>query len=219
MRIIAFLLLCIPLLIFAQEHGTPVPAGTDGNQLVLAVENASHSSLRDIQVAVRSAPAWVVFKTTSVVIDSISPKTWRDAVFEFRVSEPGNDQTAAVTLAITDARGYFLGSRMIKLHAVHLPRETRLEHPYPNPANPSSNIQYALHAPSRVKIEIFNTLGQRVRELMDEDKPAGVLSITWDGKNDQGMAAVSGMYIVRLNAAEQGTNQVKRFTSKVLIQK
>lgn len=219
MRIIFFLLLCFPLLIFAQEPGAPVPVGTEGNQLVLAVENASHASLRDVHVTVRSAPAWIIFKSSSVVIDSIPSKTLRDAVLEFRVQEGLADQAAAILLAITDAHGYFLGSRVIKIHIVDIPRETKLHHPYPNPANLSSTIQYTLHAPSHVKIEIFNTLGQRVRQLIDDDKPAGVLSMTWDGKNDQGVPVASGMYIVRLKATEQEAKQAKQFTSKILIQK
>ncbi len=219
MRIISFLLSCLPFLIFAQERGTPVPAGTEGNQLVLAVENASHSPLRDVRVTVRSAPSWLAFKTSSIVIDSIPSKTWRDAVFEFSVREASADQTAAVLIAITDAQGSFLGNRVIKIHTTELPRETKLDHPYPNPANPSSTIQYTLHAPSHVKIEIFNALGQRVRQLIDADEPAGVLSRTWDGKNDQGVLVASGMYIVRLKTTEQGTKLAKQFTSKLLIQK
>ncbi len=219
MRIISLLLFYFPLLIFAQERGAPVPVGTEGNQLVLAVENASRSSLRDVHVTVRSAPTWAVFKSSSVAIDSIPSKAWRDAVLEFRVQEGTTDQTAAVLLAITDAHGYFLGNRVIKMRTVNLPRETKLHHPYPNPANPSSTIQYALHAPSHVKIEIFNTLGQRVRQLIDEDKPAGILSMIWDGKNDQTAPVASGMYIVRLKATEQGAKRTKQFTSKILIQK
>ncbi|MGH7453390.1 MAG: FlgD immunoglobulin-like domain containing protein [bacterium] len=218
MRHTLFLVLFVfPTWLPAQEHS--VPAGTVGNQLVLAVENASPSPLQGIRVAIRSAPAWVIFKTNSVMIDSIPSKTWRDAIFEFLVSEQTNDQTAAVMLAITDAHGNFLGSRVIKLRTVLLPRETKLDHPYPNPANPSSTIQYTLHTPSHVKIEIYNTLGQRVRQLIDEDKPAGILSLNWDGRGDQGNPVASGMYIVRLRAAEKETKQVKQFTSKILIQK
>jgi hypothetical protein len=211
------LLLCCPFLIFAQEHSVPI--GSDGNQLVLTIENASNSLIRDVQANVRSAPAWAAFKATVVVIDSIPSKAWRDAAFEFRVPEEKADQTAAIVLTIADARGYLLGKRVIKLRTALLPGETKLHHPYPNPANPSSNIQYTLHTLSHVKIEIYNTLGQRVLQLIDADKPAGILSMTWDGKNDQGITVASGMYIIRLNATEKGTQQVKNFTSKILIQK
>jgi hypothetical protein len=137
------LLLCCPFLRFAQEHSVPI--GSDGNQVVLTIENASNSLIRDVQVNVRSAPAWVAFKTTSVVIDSIPSKAWRDAAFEFRVPEEKADQTAAIVLTIADARGYLLGKRVIKLRTALLPRETKLHHPYPNPANPSTTIQYTLH--------------------------------------------------------------------------
>jgi hypothetical protein len=219
--ILSLVLLVFPFWLPAQEHS--VPAGTAGNQLVLAVENASPSPLRGIRVAIRSAPAWVVFNTTFVIIDSIPSHVSREAVFEFSVPEGAADYKAAILFAITEAHGYFLGSRLIRLHTTvaspPLPQKTALAHPYPNPANPTSTIQYALHAPSRVKIEIYNALGQRVRTLLNEDKPAGILSLTWDGKNDQGLAVASGIYIVRLKATEQATKQVTQFTSKLTIQK
>jgi hypothetical protein len=48
-----------------------------------------------------------------------------------------------------------------------IPKEFALHQNYPNPFNPSTTIQYALPARSRVKLQIFNMLGQRVIELAE----------------------------------------------------
>jgi len=120
---------------------------------------------------------------------------------------------------ITDAYGRFLGQRVLRFRTMLLPQDTRLDLPYPNPANPSTTIQYALHAPSQVKLEIYNILGQRVRRLFDEEKAAGTFSIPWDGRNDHGLAVSSGTYIVRFTATEKGKNKVQQFSSKIIIQK
>ncbi len=84
----------------------------------------------------------------------------------------------------------------------NVPREFSLGQNYPNPFNPSTEIRFALPKASEVKLEIFNILGRRVRTLMDGFVPAGAKSVTWDGKDDQGRAVSSGVYLYRLNAEE-----------------
>ncbi len=218
MRNVLFLVMLVfPFRIPAQQH--LIPAGTEKNQLVLAVRNASHATLHGVQVAIHSAPEWVIFKTNSVVIDSIPSQAWGDATFEFRVAEQVNDQTATVLLGIRDDHGNFLGSRLITLQAVALPQKTELLPPYPNPANPGATIQYTLRAASHVKLEIYNLLGQRVRLLLNEEKPAGTVMIDWDGRNDQGLLLSSGTYLVHLRIREKGKNNEEQFSSKITIRK
>ncbi|MGH7595556.1 MAG: FlgD immunoglobulin-like domain containing protein [bacterium] len=217
MKIIYCLLLWFPFLIYAQEHN--VPTGSEDNQLALAVENAFPFPLRGLRVAIRSAPTWVVFKTTSVVIDSIPSMTWADAVFEFSVLETAANQSAAVLLAITEAHGAFSGSRLINLRTVALPQKTELFPPYPNPANPGATIRYTLHTSSHVKLEIYNILGQRVRTLFDEERPAGTFIMNWDGRDDQGLPMSSGTYLVRLVTNEKGKDNKEQFSSKIIIRK
>ncbi|MGH7598678.1 MAG: FlgD immunoglobulin-like domain containing protein, partial [bacterium] len=71
-----------------------------------------------------------------------------------------------------------------------------------NPFNPETRINYAVPKPARVTIEIFNTLGQKVRTLVDVDKPAGSYEVIWDGRNDHGQTVVSGIYFYQLRTAE-----------------
>ena len=66
----------------------------------------------------------------------------------------------------------------------------------PNPFNPSTNITFELPQDSApVIFTVYNLMGQRVRELMRaEVMPAGRYTMTWDGLNQHGGRAGSGVY-------------------------
>jgi flagellar hook assembly protein FlgD len=60
-------------------------------------------------------------------------------------------------------------------------------------------LDIAFMAPQsgRVTVKVFNVAGERVRRPYDTDTPAGVwVHSPWDGKNEQGENAGSGVYIV-----------------------
>lgn len=82
----------------------------------------------------------------------------------------------------------------------HLPKEFDLRQNYPNPFNPATVIEYALPKACAVKIQIYNILGQKVRNLVDERQEAGYKTIHWDGKDDNGKEVSSGIYFCRIVA-------------------
>jgi len=75
-----------------------------------------------------------------------------------------------------------------------------LEQNYPNPFNPSTTISYRLPVESKVELVIFNMLGQKVRTLFSDKQPAGEYKIVWDGRDGNGRAVSSGVYLYRLQA-------------------
>jgi len=77
-------------------------------------------------------------------------------------------------------------------------RTFRLRQNYPNPFNPETVIKYDVATSSYITIEIFNSLGQRIRTLVNEVKQAGTYETVWDGLNESGIASASGVYIYRL---------------------
>lgn len=70
---------------------------------------------------------------------------------------------------------------------------------YPNPFNPSTKIQFELPVISQVSLIIYNTLGQKVRELVDGWLDAGGHQITWDGRDDFNHQVTSGVYFLKLS--------------------
>lgn len=81
---------------------------------------------------------------------------------------------------------------------VTIPEEFALRQNYPNPLNPETRIAYDLPKSVHIRIEIFNLLGQKMRTLVDDQKPAGSHTMVWDGRKDNGAAVASGVYIYRL---------------------
>ena len=70
---------------------------------------------------------------------------------------------------------------------------------FPNPGNPNTHISYYVESPADVKVAVFNVLGRQVRLLADEFHSAGAYEVNWDGRDDNGMALTSGVYLIRLN--------------------
>ncbi len=70
-----------------------------------------------------------------------------------------------------------------------------LEQNFPNPFNPSTTIQYSLPNAADVKLTVFNVLGQEAATLVNENKPAGIHVVSFDGSR-----LSSGLYFYRLQA-------------------
>jgi flagellar hook assembly protein FlgD len=51
-----------------------------------------------------------------------------------------------------------------------------------------------------VVLKIYNTLGQEIRTLADAPFEAGMHQVKWDGKDNSGKSAASGVYFYRLQA-------------------
>jgi hypothetical protein len=93
-------------------------------------------------------------------------------------------------------------------------REFQLSQNYPNPFNPNTTIQYALPTRSRIRLLIYNVLGQVVTDLVNAEQPAGWNQVVWNAK------VSSGLYFYRIEAVSTG-NPSKRFveTKKMILLK
>ena len=69
---------------------------------------------------------------------------------------------------------------------------------YPNPFNAEVRIPYALAAPGGVELTILSLGGQRLRRLVQGERPGGRHEAVWDGRDASGRRAASGIYLVRL---------------------
>jgi len=83
-----------------------------------------------------------------------------------------------------------------------LPQEFSLGQNYPNPFNPSTTISYTVPERSKVTLAVYNVIGQKVTTLVNEIKPVGSYSVTWDGADAAGAEVASGIYFYRLTAGE-----------------
>ena len=77
------------------------------------------------------------------------------------------------------------------------PTEFLLSQNYPNPFNGTSTIKYSIPKSSQVSLKIFNTLGEEIETLVNEEKPVGTYELNWNAAN-----LPSGVYFYRLQAGD-----------------
>jgi uncharacterized repeat protein (TIGR02543 family) len=81
-----------------------------------------------------------------------------------------------------------------------VPTRYALHQNYPNPFNPRTTIKYDLISNADVSIQIYDILGRKVKNLLDEKQGPGTFSIAWDGKDDSMKPVDSGIYLLRFRA-------------------
>ncbi len=89
-----------------------------------------------------------------------------------------------------------------------VPATIELSQNFPNPFNPVTTIDFSTTVGTKVKLEIYNLLGQTIRTLVDKYVNPGISTTIWDGHNDGGHEVASGVYLYRLTAGS--AEQVKK---------
>lgn len=90
---------------------------------------------------------------------------------------------------------------------------------HPNPFNPATTISYQLVENAKVSLAIFDMQGKLVLTLVNSEKAAGHYSLRWNGINEAGQKAASGLYIYRLIATPISGSQLFRASGKLLLAK
>jgi len=103
----------------------------------------------------------------------------------------------------------FILGNLFKMRNIDIKENTNiikkytLQQNYPNPFNPRTTIRFELPHPSQVSIKIYNIQGKLVKSLSGKKMwEYGSHTITWDGKNDSGIAVSSGVYLYQLKVNE-----------------
>ena len=92
-----------------------------------------------------------------------------------------------------DFDGTFAYSESIQIKVS--PEAFALAQSYPNPFNPQTRIEYSLPVGEQVRLEVFDLLGRSIQLLVDDQQPAGLHAVTFDGSH-----LPNGTYIYRLSA-------------------
>jgi len=128
--------------------------------------------------------------------NSNSPKQ-----YNFSDTEINQSGTYYYRLKQIDSDGTYEYSDVVDVE-VGVPNDFYLGQNYPNPFNPETRIDYTLPEKQLVSLKVYNTLGELVGELVNEEKEAGSYSVTLDGSN-----IPSGVYIYRLQTSSFAANK------------
>jgi len=79
-----------------------------------------------------------------------------------------------------------------------LPPVSNLSDPYPNPFRGKTLMNMQVNEPGKVNITVYNIKGQKVRKLMDSFSETAYHQIVWDGYDEKGGKASSGIYTIQI---------------------
>jgi hypothetical protein len=102
-----------------------------------------------------------------------------------------------------------------------LPQQFSLNQNYPNPFNPGTRFSFTVPRESFVTVRVYSILGQTVATLVNGDLSPGLHWIGWNGLNDAGVSAASGLYVVVLSLSGEELRPSERgiITRKILLLK
>ena len=201
-------------------------AGPSGG-LVVPVEVQSDGLVAGLQATVRFDPSTVSVgipllagsATVLTLEASVQPGVLRFVVFGL---QPGQGITAGtnvvllipITLRDGSAETPLLTLSNVVMASSHaqrvpvtigapvkaaaLPTAFSLGAAHPNPFNPSTQIAYDVPQQAPITLTVYNLLGQEVARLVDGTQTPGRYTVTWDGRNVQGITVASGVYIYRM---------------------
>jgi hypothetical protein len=124
---------------------------------------------------------------------SFTDKNLQSGIYQYRLKMIDND-------------GSFAYSKVVGVE-VTLPKNFELSQNYPNPFNPTTKINYSLPNDSRVTLEVYNIIGERVAQLVNEEQSGGYYVVNF-GTSSNNIS--SGIYIYKLTAVD---NTGKNFSS------
>lgn len=116
---------------------------------------------------------------------------WLDAILE---PGPDDDETTYRSVKRADDEPTSSDQDLVN----NLPNEIQLHQNYPNPFNPVTTIRYELSSNVHVNLSVYNVLGQKVSELVNEQKGSGYYEINFNASR-----LSSGTYVYRLEAGDR----------------
>lgn len=147
---------------------------------------------RDTDIDGSPEPAW--------------PVTIQGIFLQFDNSSPHDEgyQLQPRSLADIDVP---VGIEPIEAGLIH---EFKMHQNYPNPFNPNTTLQFDLpENVSQVSLIIYNTLGQKVKTLVNNALPAGSYKVSWQADAESGAKVPSGVYFAVLKTNQHQAQRIK----------
>jgi hypothetical protein len=194
------------------ELGLVLPSNVDIDTVVVCYElNSADSYISQVRLTQTTIPdaAWVYHDDPTDLVD-LGPTCYHSPVGELI---PAGTITLAFRLNFNSTSDWIdIGGIGIVVSPITAGAESDgdQDHPdrltlrqnQPNPFGPNTLIRYDIQRQGRAQLRIYNSLGQLVRTLVDEEKPVGSYQIVWDGSNDEGQRLSSGTYYYQLKVAD-----------------
>ena len=198
------------------EPGNTIYAGWNGEELIATftpenngsadsllcfIENSQNLSFTDAQlkfIMPANAEEYIVFNGSLTQVDELG---------EFGICYVSFDIPANENLSVSVVADFNASTENIIV-----PQDLQLTN-YPNPFNPSTTISFSLTAKNakNAKLMIYNLKGQKVKDITPslchpepvEGRGEIQYTVIWDGTDDNGFEASSGIYFIKLKSGDQ----------------
>jgi len=191
-----------PYLYWQNPGGSPLPvelssftATVNNNKVELKWETATELNnygfeIEKLETSKVKSEMWETIGFVEGSGNSNSPK-------EYSFTDPDLPKVDKVSYRLKqiDNDGQYKYSNIINVNVDNVPTEFTLEQNFPNPFNPTTTIHFALPANSNVTLAVYNSIGQKVTDLVNGELPAGNHTVNFNASR-----LSSGVYIDRLEA-------------------
>jgi hypothetical protein len=168
----------------------PAPDPDRGDQVTYGLVYSTHSDFSDSVII--SGQEDTIYAFT----DSLEPET------DYYWKVYASDRFGLATQCETPYHFTTRKEGVLVITSPEVPRTYSLSQNYPNPFNPVTQIRYALPKSTGVKLTIYNILGKEIATLIDVQQEPGYYQVFWDGRDELGRDACSGIYFYRLKAGD-----------------
>ena len=215
--------------VFVRSYSTPEPSITFGEDISLAIGLVSLSGKsikRAIKLEWRTASeidnqGFIIYKREEHDINysELSSYKYNQSLIGAGNSSTG-DQYSYTDSSVINGKTYWYRLVDIDINGIsnehppisvtynssvndRYPDQFVLFQNHPNPFNPSTTIEYKVPKSSIIKIEIYNTLGQNIKTLVDFRQDIGSYSVKWDGTDNEGNIVTGGQYFYLMKIDNQ----------------
>ncbi len=95
-----------------------------------------------------------------------------------------------------------------------VPGRVTLSQNYPNPFNPATTIKYSIPVEANVALSVYNSLGERVSELVNSVQASGNYQVTWNAED-----FASGIYVYTLEVSDMQHHGLFKDSRKIVLVK
>ena len=182
--------------IFHKRIGEILGAFQSNQDIMRRLNRVSEDLARDLHLSLASGNGYEFLLSSSRIraIDELLEVLSQEVTFDTEL-ERFRD-----LLRASEGRSFWsLFEEDAFVRVTDVPTEPYLNQNAPNPFNPSTVIRFGLPKDGYVLLRIYSTEGQLIRTLLSDNVTSGSRELVWDGKDDAGESAASGVYIAILS--------------------
>lgn len=177
-----------------------IPFASNGNSIELTVANVSETKMENINVGLSESPRWINFTKSNTELETIEGNSEKTALFIFSLGKEAPIGKESVLKFLVSGNNEKNNEKEIKI-SVLPPDNFELFQNYPNPFNPATKISFQLPVKSKIRLKIYNLLGEEVADLLNETREAGLHEVEWNASEYS-----SGLYIYQIYTEEKNSS-------------